>query len=264
MPVPKKRISVVMVGPGGEEIPISTDDAPFDEAARASIQREVIIAATNAAAKMGLADFRVPPITEKSMKRSAAGLYKPKDHAIILNMLLLQNPREYRKTLVHEMAHAVVNELFDFHVRAGKRLYAPEWKHHGSMWLDVIRHMGMEAESHHDLDVVKAMPDKYLSQVCGCGYRHQVGKRAVANAIAKGRKWSCGTCRRPLDMSKWAPTPMSGGKRRHTTRKRRAAALHAAPARQPQASRPYKRKRSKSMAGLIRAAEALKAAMRSR
>jgi len=134
-------------------------------------------------------------------------------------MLLLHQPEDYRATLIHETAHAVVNELFSFYTAAGRRLYPAEWRHHGAIWREVVRHMGMEPDAFHDLDVVKAMPDKYLSQVCACGYRHQVGKRAVANAIAKGKRWLCGSCRRPLDLGAFAPTA-AGGKRKHSRPKR--------------------------------------------
>jgi len=218
----RKHIQVVMVGPGGEETPILVDEpvsrSEFTEVARAAIRREVLELAQRAGENLGLGEFRVPKIVEKKMRRAAAGTYKPQEHTVYLNMLLLETPADYRQTFAHETAHAVVSEALKDRIANRKWVSSSQWSHHGLIWRDVLRSLGARDESTHELDVVAKMPDKYLSYTCPCGFRHQVGKRALANAVAKGARWSCGTCRRPIDLAAFAPTPRAaGGKRRHAT-----------------------------------------------
>ena len=226
----KKRIQVVMVDENGVERVISTDDEPlkveqFGADARGIIRNEALMLGATAAAAMKMTDFRSPQIIDKLMRNPKGGFYKVKEHAIYMNMVLHHNATNYRATLIHEMAHAVTQELERSYRERGQRFFRPAiWKSHGLMWRAVMGKMGAAPEVFHTMDVVGAMPEKYVSYLCPCGQRIQHGKRAVANAVARGDKWSCRKCNRPIDMSKWSATAaaeepltaVAGGKRRHS------------------------------------------------
>jgi len=229
MPLPKKHIQVVMVDESGVERVVSTDDEPlkvdqFGEAARGIIHNEALALGERAAASFKMPVFRAPQIIDNRMRRSAGGIYKPLEHAIYMNMLIHHNPTNYRATLIHEMAHAVVTELARFYQKQGQRNFGPRWKAHGLYWQVTMQRMGVKAEVYHNLDIVKEMPEKYVSYLCPCGVRHQMGKRKVKNAIARGAKWSCKRCNRPIDMTRWSSEPAAvaaepmaaAGKRRHS------------------------------------------------
>lgn len=227
MPLPKKRIQVVMVDENGVERVVSTDEPlkvdQFGEAARGIIHNEALALGEQAAASFKMPGFRAPQIIDNPMRRSAGGLYKPLEHAIYMNMLIHHDPTNYRATLIHEMAHAVVTELARFYRTQGQRVFGPRWKAHGLYWKVTMERMGVKAEAYHNLDIVQAMPEKYVSYLCPCGYRHQVGKRKVKNAIARGANWSCKRCNRQVDMTQWSSAPAvaaepmaAAGKRRHS------------------------------------------------
>jgi predicted SprT family Zn-dependent metalloprotease len=231
--LPKKRIQVVMVDENGVEHVVSSEDAPaqspaFGETERAAIKSEVLALAAKAAAVLGLHDFRYPQIIDQVMRSARGGVYKTAEHAVYMNMLLHKNPKMYRDTLIHECAHAVQMEVLRNSGVRGMALRGSLWGHHGLQWKSIMHRMGGEPDAYHDYDVVAEMPNKYLAQVCACGYRHQVGKRKIANAIKKGAKWRCGRCQRPLDLTRFTPTaaveePMmavAGGKRRHGKQRR--------------------------------------------
>lgn len=226
--LPKKRIQVVMVDENGVERVVSTDDEPlkvdqFGSEARGIIHNEALSLGERAAASFKMPAFRAPQIIDNPMRRSAGGIYKPLEHTIYMNMLIHHDPTNYRATLIHEMAHAVVTELARFYQTKGQRVFGPRWKAHGLYWQVTMERMGVKAEAYHRLDIVKEMPEKYVAYLCPCGYRHQVGKRKVKNAIAKGAKWSCKRCNRAIDMTRWSSEPAAmeqvaaaaGGKRRH-------------------------------------------------
>jgi predicted SprT family Zn-dependent metalloprotease len=230
VPPKKKHIQVVVVDENGVERVVSTEDEPlkveqFGAEARGIIRNEALALGAAAAAEMKVIDYHPPQIIDKPMRNPKGGFYRPKEHTIWMNMVLHHNATNYRATLIHEMAHAVTQELERTYRERGQRFFRPAiWKSHGLMWSTVMGKMGAEPKVFHTMDVVAAMPEKYVAYQCPCGQRIQHGKRAVANAIAKGAQWSCRRCNRPIDMTKWstaaaAEEPMvaaAGGKRRHS------------------------------------------------
>jgi predicted SprT family Zn-dependent metalloprotease len=161
----------------------------------------------NAAEKIGVPlPFRAPQIIDKDMRSSHGGEYHPDTHAVWMNTLLNCTAEDYLQTLIHEVAHAVVAEAIRHHQAQGKRLRAHDWSSHGPWWAQVMRHMGTRPDRCHNLDVASAMPDKYASQTCACGFRHQMTRRRVDSAKKRGAKFFC-KCSRPIDNEGWKDLP---------------------------------------------------------
>lgn len=144
----------------------------------------------------------VPPklIEDFHWPKKVLGECHPIQGIVRLNMPLLCDAASYEDTLAHETAHYVAAQILL--VKYGQLERIPKrdvWAQpHGQGWQYLAQKLGAEPSRTGVADLSAAYPKKYAGMTCACGRKQNIGRRKLANVVARSGHFVC-KCGRKIE-----------------------------------------------------------------